>query len=206
MTGHGSTATTNVLSGVLVGLLLRVVEEVGSLQDGDPIRGPFLPPALGQELFRPVVNAPVLETKCQTTIGLFQYIHEFLSAISFLRSTFAYFSPRHLLPVSSTMANQGVEPLKVGILGATGMVGQRFVMLLASHPFFQIHALGASFRSVGRTYAQAVRWKQSVPIPDIARKKVVQLCEPQNFRDCAFVFSGLDSDVAGEVGESFALD
>ena len=104
------------------------------------------------------------------------------------------------------MATQGIEPLKVGILGATGMVGQRFIMLLASHPFFQIYAIGASFRSVGRTYAQVVRWKQSVPIPTCVRNKVVQLCEPQNFRDCAFVFSGLDSDVAGDVGESFTLD
>jgi len=104
------------------------------------------------------------------------------------------------------MATQSPEPLKVGILGATGMVGQRFVMLLASHPFFQIHALGASFRSVGRTYAQAVRWKQTAPIPDMVRKKVVQLCEPQNFRECAFVFSGLDSDVAGDVGESCVSD
>ena len=104
------------------------------------------------------------------------------------------------------MAHQEPEPLKVGILGATGMVGQRFVMLLASHPFFQIHALGASFRSVGRTYAQAVRWKQTAPIPDFIRQKVVQLCEPQNFLDCAFVFSGLDSDVAGDIGKSLALD
>lgn len=104
------------------------------------------------------------------------------------------------------MSTQALEPLKVGILGATGMVGQRFIILLASHPFFQIHAIGASFRSVGRTYAQAVRWKQSVPIPENVRNKPVQLCEPQNFRDCAFVFSGLDSDVAGDVGESFALD
>jgi aspartate-semialdehyde dehydrogenase len=99
------------------------------------------------------------------------------------------------------MANQEPEPLKVGILGATGMVGQRFIILLASHPFFQIHALGASFRSAGRTYAQAVKWKQTVPIPDIIRMKVMQQCEPKNFRDCAFVFSGLDSDVAGDIGE-----
>jgi Semialdehyde dehydrogenase, NAD binding domain len=46
---------------------------------------------------------------------------------------------------SSAMASQWPEPLKVGILGATGMVGQRFIMLLTSHPFFQTHALGASF-------------------------------------------------------------
>ena len=108
-----------------------------------------------------------------------------------------------MLPASFAMANQELEPLKVGILGATGMVGQRFVMLLASHPFFQVHALGASFRSVGRPYAQAVKWKQTLPIPDAIKIKVVQSCEPQYFRDCAFVFSGLDSDVAGDIGESF---
>ena len=67
MTGLGSaivpaTTNVNVQRGILVGLPLRVVEEVDRLQDGNRIRVPFLFHALGQGLFRPVVNAPVLET------------------------------------------------------------------------------------------------------------------------------------------------
>jgi len=67
MTGLGSaivpaTTNVNVQRGILVGLPLRVVEEVDRLQDGNRIRVPFLSHALGQGLFRPVVDAPVLET------------------------------------------------------------------------------------------------------------------------------------------------
>lgn len=59
------------------------------------------------------------------------------------------------------------EKLKVGILGATGMVGQRFVTLLADHPWFEVAAVAASERSAGRTYAEAVggRWAMGVPVP-----------------------------------------
>ena len=74
MTGLGSAidpATTNVHPGMPVGLPLPVVEEVDRPQDGDPIRVPFLLHALDQGLLRPLVNAPVLETNCQTTIGLY---------------------------------------------------------------------------------------------------------------------------------------
>ena len=58
--------------------------------------------------------------------------------------------------------------LKVGILGATGMVGQRFVTILAEHPWFEIAALAASPRSAGKTYREAVgsRWKMEVPMPE----------------------------------------
>jgi aspartate-semialdehyde dehydrogenase len=93
------------------------------------------------------------------------------------------------------------EPLKVGVLGATGTVGQRFILLLSSHPFFKLHALGASSRSAGAAYAKVVRWKQVSPIPENVRDLIVKLCTPEEFADCAIVFSGLDADVAGEIGE-----
>jgi len=91
--------------------------------------------------------------------------------------------------------------IKVGILGATGTVGQRFITLLAVHPFFVIEALGASARSAGKPYCKAVNWKQTTPIPASVLQMVVQECKPEHFADCVVVFSGLDADAAGEIGE-----
>lgn len=90
---------------------------------------------------------------------------------------------------------------KVGVLGATGTVGQRFISLLADHPYFVVHALGASSRSAGKPYEKAVNWKLSSPIPHPVRNVVVRECQPEHFKECAVVFSGLDADVAGEIGE-----
>ncbi|KAG0174312.1 hypothetical protein DFQ28_006773 [Apophysomyces sp. BC1034] len=92
---------------------------------------------------------------------------------------------------------------KVGILGATGTVGQRFILLLADHPTFVIHALGASSRSAGKAYKDAVRWKQSRPIPANVATKVVKACVAEEFKDCDVVFSGLDADVAGDIEMAF---
>ena len=60
------------------------------------------------------------------------------------------------------------EKLKVGILGATGMVGQRFISLLENHPWFEVVTVAASPRSAGKTYEEAVggRWKMDTPMPD----------------------------------------
>ncbi|KAJ1990861.1 aspartate-semialdehyde dehydrogenase [Dimargaris cristalligena] len=93
--------------------------------------------------------------------------------------------------------------LKVGILGATGTVGQRFIVLLETHPLFTIHALGASPRSAGKPYDQVVRWKMNAPYTKAVGSLVVQACEPQPFADCDVVFSGLDSSVAGDVESAF---
>lgn len=89
---------------------------------------------------------------------------------------------------------------KVGVLGATGTVGQRFIALLAEHPFFVIHALGASQRSAGKPYREATNWKQTQYIPSSVREMIVQECKPEHFLECAVVFSGLDADVAGDIG------
>jgi aspartate-semialdehyde dehydrogenase len=90
---------------------------------------------------------------------------------------------------------------KVGILGATGTVGQRFILLLSEHPIFTIHALGASSRSAGKAYKDAVRWKQARPIPENVAQLTVKACEAELFKDCDIVFSGLDADVAGDIGK-----
>ena len=73
--------------------------------------------------------------------------------------------------------------------------------MLSAHPYFKIHALGASARSAGRNYREATRWKQSVPIPEEIERVVVRECKPDQFLECEIVFSGLDSDVAGEIGQ-----
>lgn len=68
------------------------------------------------------------------------------------------------------------EKLKVGILGATGMVGQRFISLLADHPWFEVKTLAASPRSAGKTYEEAVgpRWKMTTPMPEAVKNIVVK--------------------------------
>ncbi|KAL6307043.1 aspartate-semialdehyde dehydrogenase [Sparassis latifolia] len=93
--------------------------------------------------------------------------------------------------------------INVGVLGATGTVGQRFITLLAEHPFFVIHALGASQRSAGKPYPRSVLWKQTSPIPAVVRDMIVCECLPEYFRECDIVFSGLDADVAGDIEASF---
>lgn len=88
-----------------------------------------------------------------------------------------------------------------GVLGATGSVGQRFILLLALHPHFELHAVGASERSAGKKYKDAVKWKQALPFSERIGELVVKKCTPEEFKDCDMVFSGLDSDVAGDVGK-----
>jgi len=92
--------------------------------------------------------------------------------------------------------------LKVGILGATGAVGQKFVRLLENHPWFEITALAASSRSAGRTYRDAVNWVESTPIPESIAGLIVAEAKPDI--ECDFVFSGLDSAVATEIESAFA--
>ena len=67
------------------------------------------------------------------------------------------------------------DRLKVGILGGTGMVGQRFISLLENHPWFEVTTIAASPRSAGKTYEEAVggRWKMDTPMPEAVKKIVV---------------------------------
>jgi aspartate-semialdehyde dehydrogenase len=94
------------------------------------------------------------------------------------------------------------KKLRAGVLGATGLVGQRLVSLLAGHPWFELTEVAASERSSGRTYADAVRWHLDTPIPTAARDLVVRSLNPT--LECDFVFSALDSSVAGGAEEDFA--
>ena len=81
------------------------------------------------------------------------------------------------------------EKLRVGILGGTGMVGQRFISLLENHPWFEVKVIAASPRSAGKTYKEAVgdRWKMSTPMPDAVKDIVVE-----NVNDVEKVASAVD--------------
>ena len=110
---------------------------------------------------------------------------------------------------SSQDGRAQVQPMerkwRVGVLGATGIVGQRLVNLLAGHPWFKLTEVAASERSSRRTYAEAVRWHLETPIPESARNLVIKDVEDvEPAPDCDFVFSALDSSVAGPVEEDFA--
>jgi len=91
---------------------------------------------------------------------------------------------------------------RAGVLGATGVVGQRLVQMLAEHPWFELAEVAASERSSGKRYAEAVRWQLDGPIPEVARDLIVKSLDPS--LDCDFVFSALDSSVAGPAEEDFA--
>lgn len=95
-----------------------------------------------------------------------------------------------------------MKKFKVGILGATGAVGQKFIEVLDGHPWFEIAVLAASERSAGKRYKEASNWIGSKAIPtSIADMEVVE-ARPEF--DCDLVFSGLDSSVAGEIEADFA--
>jgi len=92
--------------------------------------------------------------------------------------------------------------VRVGVLGATGAVGQRFIELLVDHPWFELTVLAASSRSAGKRYADACRWMPSADMPEQVTDMVVQDSAPGI--DCDIVFSALPGDQAGEVEEAFA--
>ncbi len=94
------------------------------------------------------------------------------------------------------------KKIKVGVLGATGAVGQKFVQLLENHPWFELAEVAASERSAGKTYGEATRWFQHTPLPERVRRLIVKPCRPD--LDCRIVFSGLDASVAGEVETELA--
>jgi len=90
----------------------------------------------------------------------------------------------------------------VAVLGATGTVGQKFVRLLADHPWFEITALAASEQSAGKPYGEVVRWRETVPLPDrLAGMTIARSAPPLPAR---IVFSALDADVAKDIEQGFA--
>lgn len=105
---------------------------------------------------------------------------------------------------ASHFTHSQFKQMKVGILGATGAVGQKFIRLLQGHPWFEIAALGASERSAGKKYKQAANWIEDVNLPDYIVDMTVANCVPSEFKGVDFVFSGMDASVAGEIEGAFA--
>ena len=94
--------------------------------------------------------------------------------------------------------------VNVGILGATGMVGQRFIELLADHPNFEVTALTASSRSAGKRYEDAVTWHLESKIPEPLRDTIVVDTDPSQVKDVEIVFSALPAENAAVVEPKFA--
>ncbi len=91
---------------------------------------------------------------------------------------------------------------KIGILGATGMVGQRFIQLLENHPWFEVAWLAASDRSSGKPYGEAVRWKLDTPLPERIAAMPVSPATPEGAP--RVIFAALDADIAREMEPQFA--
>jgi aspartate-semialdehyde dehydrogenase len=94
------------------------------------------------------------------------------------------------------------EKFRVGILGATGTVGQRFIELLEGHPQFEVTALAASDRSQGKAYAEACAWRLPCELP--ARVAALKVCAPVPPLDCDIIFSSLPGEMARAAEDAFA--
>jgi aspartate-semialdehyde dehydrogenase len=91
---------------------------------------------------------------------------------------------------------------KIGILGATGVIGQRFIQLLEGHPWFEIVWLAASDKSSGKTYGEAAKWKLDTPLPTRIANMVVSPNSPEGAP--GIIFAALDTDIARELEPKFA--
>ncbi len=94
------------------------------------------------------------------------------------------------------------KKLPIGILGATGVVGQRFIQALEHHPWFEVAWLAASDRSEGKTYAEATRWKLKTAIPPAIGRMTVSPASPDGAPK--IIFAALDSSIAAELEPRFA--
>jgi aspartate-semialdehyde dehydrogenase len=94
------------------------------------------------------------------------------------------------------------KKLSVGILGATGIVGQRFIQMLEGHPWFEVAWLAASDRSEGRTYEEAARWRLKTAIPEAVAKMTVSPAKPDGAPK--IIFAALDASIAHELEPQFA--
>lgn len=104
-------------------------------------------------------------------------------------------------PQEKPAPEKAAKKIEVGILGATGMVGQHFAALLADHPWFRVTYLAASERSAGKRYGD-LPWRLSHPLPGETAKLSVNELKPGEGPQ--LVFSGLDSSIAGTAEEAFA--
>ncbi|MGO8758334.1 MAG: aspartate-semialdehyde dehydrogenase [Terracidiphilus sp.] len=92
--------------------------------------------------------------------------------------------------------------VQVGILGATGMVGQRYIQLLADHPWFEVAWLAASDRSSGKSYGEAAKWRLDTPLPERAARTIVSPADPEGAPKV--IFASVDAAIARELEPKFA--
>src|SRR5665213_1570501 len=95
-----------------------------------------------------------------------------------------------------------MKKIEVGILGATGMVGQHFIKFLTGHPLFELTWLGASERSAGKRYSDAAKWHLGGVAPESIANLIVEEAKPGN--GPKLVFSAMDASVATEIEQAFA--
>ena len=102
------------------------------------------------------------------------------------------------------METKEQSKIPVAILGATGMVGQRFIELLQGHPWFELVGLGASEKHNGRPYAEVTSWRLTgSDMPTAAAQLPVVACRPEALPGVKIVFSALPAEIAGEIERSF---
>src|SRR3984885_2151891 len=92
--------------------------------------------------------------------------------------------------------------IPIGILGATGMVGQRYIQLLENHPWFRITWLAASDRSSGKPYGEAAKWRLDTPLPERIAKMIVSPADPDGAPK--IIFASVDAAIARELEPKFA--
>jgi aspartate-semialdehyde dehydrogenase len=107
-----------------------------------------------------------------------------------------------ILPVATELTSPSTERVPVAVLGATGSVGQRFIQLLANHPWFRVHEVVASDRSAGKNYGAAADWRLETLMPEDTSKLTVKNLGAE--LESRLLFSGLDSSVAGEAEDEYA--
>ncbi|MDZ4798438.1 MAG: aspartate-semialdehyde dehydrogenase [Bryobacteraceae bacterium] len=96
-----------------------------------------------------------------------------------------------------------MKKIEVGVLGATGMVGQHFVKFLRNHPWFELTWVGASDRSAGKLYSDATQWRLDAEMPPRIAGLTVQVCDPSTAPP-KLVFSAMDASVATDIEQAFA--
>jgi aspartate-semialdehyde dehydrogenase len=104
--------------------------------------------------------------------------------------------------ISRAGLQKTMQRQKIGILGATGMVGQRFIQLLENHPWFEVAWLAASDRSSGKPYGEAAKWKLDFPLPERIAKMPVSAAVPEGAPK--IIFAALDADIARDMEPKFA--
>jgi aspartate-semialdehyde dehydrogenase len=110
----------------------------------------------------------------------------------------------HLKREKYTKTGPDTKMINVGVLGATGAVGQRFVEQLADHPWFNLSTLAASDRSAGKPYGKIVNWRLDTPFPEKIGKLKVVATSPKAMKGVDLVFSALPAEIAMDVEKEFA--